>query len=66
MNKSFRNSFWFQIINSSVYHNLHHKKFQGNYGLYFRFWDRIMKTENPNYSKEYDLIQKNRFSKTTN
>ncbi|MEC4005702.1 sterol desaturase family protein [Flavobacterium sp. SUN052] len=66
MGKSFRYSFWFQIINSSVYHNLHHKKFHGNYGLYFRFWDRIMNTENPNYVKEYDIIQENRFTNTTN
>ena len=63
ISKSFRNSFWFQFINSSVYHNLHHKKFEGNYGLYFRFWDRIMRTENPNYVKEFDLIQENRFKK---
>ena len=33
-----------QWINSTVYHNLHHEKFQGNYGLYFTFWDRICGT----------------------
>jgi sterol desaturase/sphingolipid hydroxylase (fatty acid hydroxylase superfamily) len=31
-------------LNSSVYHNLHHEKFTGNYGLYFTFWDRICGT----------------------
>ena len=31
-------------LNSSVYHNLHHEKFQGNYGLYFTFWDRLCGT----------------------
>jgi len=31
-------------INSSVYHNLHHERFHGNYGLYFTFWDRWMGT----------------------
>jgi lathosterol oxidase len=59
--KGFRKSFLFNILNSSVYHNLHHSKFKGNYGLYFRFWDRIMHTENPYYTQIYDEIQKKRF-----
>ncbi|AZA48430.1 sterol desaturase family protein [Chryseobacterium carnipullorum] len=57
----FRTSFLFGILNTSVYHNLHHSKFHGNYGLYFRFWDRIMGTENPKYIECYDEIQNNRF-----
>lgn len=61
MPKWFRKSVLFRFINTSVHHNLHHEKFNGNYGLYFRFWDRIMKTENPNYEKQYDKIQLNRF-----
>jgi len=59
--KWFRHSFLFEIINSSVHHNLHHSKFKGNYGLYFRFWDRVMGTENPNYVATYDKIQAQRF-----
>ncbi|RVU01512.1 sterol desaturase family protein [Mucilaginibacter limnophilus] len=59
--RRFRNSILFEIFNSSVYHNLHHSKFRGNYGLYFRLWDRLMKTENPDYVKEYDKIQAKRF-----
>ena len=31
-------------LNSSVYHNLHHERFHGNYGLYFTFWDRLCGT----------------------
>ena len=31
-------------INTSVIHNKHHEKFNGNYGLYFLFWDRWMGT----------------------
>ncbi|GGY41402.1 sterol desaturase family protein [Parvularcula lutaonensis] len=27
------------------HHNLHHTKFQRNYGLYFRFWDKAMGTD---------------------
>lgn len=60
--KWFRTSFLFQVFNSSVYHNLHHSKFLGNYSLYFRFWDKIMGTENPYYTKIYDKIQEKRFN----
>ena len=66
MPKSFRHSFLFEIVNSSVYHNLHHKKFNGNYSLYFRFWDRLMGTENPDYVLEYDRIQEKRFKNNNN
>tara|TARA_B110001450_G_C17538428_1_gene447614 strand:+ start:480 stop:671 length:192 start_codon:yes stop_codon:yes gene_type:complete len=46
-------------INTSVAHNLHHKKFDGNYGFYFLFWDRIMGTLREEYDKTYELsIQK--------
>jgi len=31
-------------INASTYHNRHHKEVNYNFGLYFTFWDRIMKT----------------------
>ncbi|TWR31065.1 sterol desaturase family protein [Mucilaginibacter pallidiroseus] len=61
-----RGSFLFQVINTSVHHNLHHSKFKGNYGLYFRVWDRLMKTEHPDYVKEYDRIQANRFKAPVN
>ena len=59
--KWFRNSLLFEVLISSTYHNLHHAKPKGNYGLYFRFWDRLLKTENPNYRMDYDRIQKRRF-----
>lgn len=61
--KWLRTSFLFEIINTSVYHNLHHSKFKGNYGLYFRIWDRLLKTEHPDYVKDYDRVQENRFGK---
>ena len=59
--KWFRHSFLFECINTSVHHNLHHSQFKGNYGLYFRFWDRMMKTENPKYVQMYDALQEKRF-----
>jgi sterol desaturase/sphingolipid hydroxylase (fatty acid hydroxylase superfamily) len=59
--KWFRYSFLFEIFTSSVHHNMHHSIFKANYGLYFRFWDRFMGTEHPDYVKEYDRIQERRF-----
>jgi Sterol desaturase len=61
MPKWFRKSFLFEIINTSTFHNFHHLKFKGNYGLYLRVWDRLMNTEHPDYVKEYDRMQKQRF-----
>ncbi len=61
--KWLRKSFLFEIVNTSVHHNLHHSKFKGNYGLYFRVWDRIMETEHPDYVQEFDKVQEARFGK---
>ena len=55
-----RHTWLFELTNTSVHHNLHHSKFKGNYGLYFRFWDRLMGTEHPDYVKEFDRIQAKR------
>ncbi|QEH39587.1 sterol desaturase family protein [Chitinophaga sp. XS-30] len=61
--KWLRHTVLFQIINTSVHHNLHHSRFRGNYGLYFRVWDRVMGTEHPDYVKEYDRLQEQRFGR---
>ena len=34
-------------IIGATHHDLHHKRFRYNFGLYFTFWDRWMKTESP-------------------
>jgi lathosterol oxidase len=34
----------FKYLNRSTLHNLHHQRFDSNYGLYFSFWDRCMGT----------------------
>jgi sterol desaturase/sphingolipid hydroxylase (fatty acid hydroxylase superfamily) len=59
---SFRNSFLFKIMVTSTHHNIHHSKSKYNFGLYFRFWDRLMKTEYPKYEEVYDEIQARRLS----
>jgi lathosterol oxidase len=30
---------------SATHHNMHHLKYKTNYALYFRFWDRVMDTD---------------------
>lgn len=34
-------------IIGATHHDLHHKEFRYNFGLYFTFWDHWMKTESP-------------------
>lgn len=59
--KWLRASWFFEIVNTSTHHNIHHAKSKGNYGLYFRLWDRLMATEHPDYVEAYDKIQNRRF-----
>ncbi|WP_272151202.1 sterol desaturase family protein [Tenacibaculum aiptasiae] len=47
-------------INTSVAHNLHHKRFNGNYGLYFLFWDRIMGTIRDDYDTTFENTTSNK------
>lgn len=63
--KWFRNSFLFELMNTSTHHNIHHAQSRGNYGLYFRFWDRVMRTEHSSYVGHFDEIQSRRFIKAT-
>jgi sterol desaturase/sphingolipid hydroxylase (fatty acid hydroxylase superfamily) len=42
--------------NSSTHHNLHHKYVTYNYSLYFNIWDRIMGTNHPRYTEEYEAV----------
>lgn len=44
-------------INTSVAHNQHHKHFNGNYGLYFLFWDRWMGTLRTDYDETFDEVK---------
>ena len=43
-------------LNTSTNHNMHHKYFQDNYGLYFRFWDTIMRTTHPKYEETINEV----------
>lgn len=52
--KGFHKTWIGRWINTSVAHNLHHKKFDGNYGLYFLFWDRMMGTLREDYDTTFE------------
>ena len=43
----------FRWMNTATFHNLHHTKLNGNYGLFFRFWDRALGTEVPEYEETF-------------
>lgn len=46
-----------KYLNTSTHHNLHHKEFNYNFGLYFNHWDRIMGTLDPDYEKKFYSIK---------
>jgi Delta7-sterol 5-desaturase len=45
-----------KYLNTSVNHNMHHKLFKQNYGLYFRFWDILMGTTHEKYEETFQKI----------
>jgi lathosterol oxidase len=47
---------WGFLIVSGVHHTTHHRYFRNNYGLFFTFWDRWMKTEKTSYEKDFDRV----------
>jgi sterol desaturase/sphingolipid hydroxylase (fatty acid hydroxylase superfamily) len=60
-NKSFG-----KLMTSSTHHNMHHSKFNGNYGVHFRIWDRLLGTEFKDYEKTFDEIQERKKGKISN
>jgi Delta7-sterol 5-desaturase len=51
-----------KLMTSSTHHNMHHSKFNGNYGIHFRIWDRLFGTEFNNYEKTFEEIQERKKS----
>lgn len=37
----------------ATHHDLHHREFKSNFGLYFTFWDKWMGTESGNYDRTF-------------
>ncbi len=58
--KRFNKTFVGKWINTSVNHNQHHQHVQGNFGLYFLFWDRWMNTIREDYDESFSQIDDKR------
>jgi sterol desaturase/sphingolipid hydroxylase (fatty acid hydroxylase superfamily) len=48
---------WLSWTTAVTHHNIHHEKFNSNYGLYFSWWDRWMKTEDKHYHQKFDEVK---------
>ncbi|TDB64517.1 sterol desaturase family protein [Arundinibacter roseus] len=46
----------------ATHHSLHHSQFRTNFGLYFTFWDKWMKTESPQYARLFEEKTENSIS----
>lgn len=55
--KGFTRNKWLNWNTAITHHNLHHEHFHNNYGLYFTWWDRIMKTEHAKYHETFDEVK---------
>ncbi len=51
--KSFHSHFFGKWLIGATHHDLHHKQFRFNFGLYFTFWDKWMHTESPDFTHEF-------------
>lgn len=48
---------WLNWTTAVTHHNIHHEKFHTNFGLYFSWWDRWMKTEDKAYHQSFDEVK---------
>jgi sterol desaturase/sphingolipid hydroxylase (fatty acid hydroxylase superfamily) len=48
---------WLGWLTGAVHHDIHHARSCSNYGLYFRFWDRLMGTEDPAFLAVYEFVR---------
>jgi len=47
---------WLGWNNTTTHHDLHHETGHGNYGFYFRWWDKMMGTEHPDYRRKFESV----------
>ena len=60
--KDFYDNWFGKYWIGATHHSLHHSQFRYNYGLYFTFWDQLMKTESPDFKRLFD--KKTNYSKS--
>ena len=44
-------------LNTPTHHNLHHKYYHSNYGIYYNFWDKWCGTNHPEYENHYKMVK---------
>lgn len=54
--KGFTKNKWLNWNTAITHHNMHHEHFHFNYGLYFSWWDRLMKTEHDKYHETFEEV----------
>lgn len=54
--KGFATNKWFKWHNTATHHNMHHRYVKYNFGIYFNFWDRVMKTNHPKYEDHFEQV----------
>jgi sterol desaturase/sphingolipid hydroxylase (fatty acid hydroxylase superfamily) len=47
---------WGRWLTTTLHHDMHHAHGRSNYGLYFRWWDRLCGTEHPDYAERLRLF----------
>ncbi len=52
--RNFHKTWIGRFVNTSVAHNMHHKKFHGNFGLYTLIWDRVFGTLRKDYDRDFE------------
>jgi Delta7-sterol 5-desaturase len=55
--KGFTRNKWLNWNTAITHHDMHHQHFHGNYGLYFTWWDKWMKTEHSKYHETFDEVK---------
>jgi len=55
--KGFTKNKWLNWNTAVTHHNMHHEYFHSNYGLYFTWWDRLMKTEHSKYHEAFNEVK---------
>ena len=52
--KGFHKNWLGKWLIGATHHSLHHTQYRFNYGLYFTFWDKWMKTESEKYKSDFE------------
>lgn len=54
--KGFTKNKWVNWHTTTTHHDLHHKNFKTNYGLYFTWWDKWFGTEDKSYQSTFEEV----------